>query len=209
MSKPLFVGITGGIGSGKSIVCRVFNALGIPVYLADDRAKSIINTNPDLVAAIKDRFGPSVYGPDGLIDRKQLAALVFGPGNEANLHALNNMVHPIVALDTLRWVEANSGAPYLIKEAAILFESGAYRAVHYSVLVTAPFELKLARVMARDGAARHEIEARMANQWSDEKKTELADFVIVNDEKTPLLPQVLQLHQRFLEHAHSVGPANS
>lgn len=205
MKNPLLVGITGGIGSGKSMVCQIFKLLGVPIYAADERAKQIININPQLIETIKTRFGADMYGEDGQIDRKKLAANVFGLGNEANLKALNELVHPAVAIDTMDWVKANSNAPYLIKEAAILFESGAYKAVHTTVLVTAELDLKIARVMARDGATRKEVEARMANQWGDDKKIQLADHVIVNDDKTPLLPQVLKLHQHFLSYANSIG----
>lgn len=193
----LKIGITGGIGSGKSTVCRVFELLGIPVYSADDEAKKILDANPTVKEQLLLLFGMGILDERKLIDRKKLAALVFD--NKEKLQQLNNIVHPAVGLHFEKWLDANSNAPYIIKEAAILFESGAYKAVDKVITVTAPVELKIERVMQRDKASRQQVEQRMANQLSDEDKIKRSDFVIYNDEQQLVIPQVLSLNQELRE----------
>lgn len=197
----MIVGVTGGIGSGKSTVCRMFKALGVPVYEADARARAILDEDAGLRDAIRMTFGEEVIRDDGTIDRPVLAAKVFGEANRARLAELNALVHPAVFADTVRWIEAHSDHAYVIKEAAILFESGAYQGVHVKVTVTAPEAVRLARVMERDGTGRALVLARMASQWPEEKKVALSDDVIVNDGLRPLLPQVLALHEKLMRRA--------
>jgi dephospho-CoA kinase len=187
------IGITGGIGSGKTTVCRVFEAMGVPVYYADDRAKAVMVEDGVLMQAVRDAFGDAAYR-DGQLDRQFLAAQVFG--SEEKLQMLNSLVHPAVARDFMGWAgeRADEGHPFVVKEAAILFESGAYKAVNGTVLVTAPEEVRIGRVMQRDGVSEDEVRQRMVRQWPDERKAVLADHIIINDGKEPVLPQVVRLH---------------
>lgn len=189
------VGITGGIGSGKSTVCSIFEALGVPVYYADDRAKALMVEDAGLTEAVRAAFGEAAY-VNGVLDRAYLAAQVFN--SPERLARLNALVHPAVAHDFMRWVTANAHHPYLIKEAAILFESGAYKAVQETVLVTALEEVRIQRVMQRDRVTESEVRRRMTNQWSEERKAALAHHILVNDGHHLLVPQVLDLHRRFL-----------
>lgn len=189
------VGITGGIGSGKSLATEIFKTLGIPVYLADDRGKHLLANDPEVIEEVKDLLGESVY-QDGLPDRKEIAKQVFG--NAEKLAALNAIIHPAVARDFDAWLEANATAPYVLKEAAILLESGSYESLDKLILVTAPEDLRMKRVMARDGVAEAEVRARMNRQWSDEQKLPYADFVLVNDGQQMLIPAVLGIHKQLL-----------
>jgi len=188
------IGITGGIGSGKSTVCGIFAELGIPIYYADDRAKAVMNEGGELKTAITSVFGPDAY-PDGRLDRAFLATQVFR--SSERLAQLNALVHPAVAKDFMKWVADNAHHPYLIKEAAILFESGAFRAVQETVLVTAPDALRIERVVIRDGVTEAEVRQRMTHQWPEERKAAMADHIVVNDGRSLLIPQVLKLHQKF------------
>lgn len=187
----LKIGITGGIGSGKSTVCSMFELLGIPVYYADEEAKKIIDNDPSVKERLLLLFGTNVLNENQSIDRKKLAALVFN--DKKKLEQLNNIVHPAVALHTDRWTKAHAQFPYVLKEAAILFESGAYKAVDKVITVTAPIELKITRVMQRDKATREQVQERMNNQLSDEEKIKRSDFVIYNDEQQLVIPQVLKI----------------
>ena len=191
---PVKVGITGGIGSGKSTVCKVFKALGIPVFDADREAKRLMVTDAGLVAAIRSAFGTDVYRNDGTLDRAYLASRVFA--DEKELAVLNGLVHPVVIEAGEVWA-AGVDSPYSLKEAALLFESGSYKLNDYNVLVTAPESVRVERVMQRDGVTAEQVRARMAKQWTDEEKLTLADFVIVNDGKEALIPQVMKLDQWF------------
>ncbi len=188
------IGITGGIGSGKSTVCGIFAELGIPIYYADERAKAVMNEDAELKAAIISAFGPDAYS-DGRLDRAFLAAQVFS--SSERLGQLNALVHPAVAKDFMKWVADHAHHPYLIKEAAILFESGAYKAVQETVLVAAPEAVRVARVVLRDGVTEAEVRQRMAHQWPEERKAAMADHIVVNDGRSLLIPQVLKLHQKF------------
>ncbi|NJI74426.1 dephospho-CoA kinase [Sphingobacterium kitahiroshimense] len=187
------VGIAGGIGSGKTIICHVFKVLGIPVYNADLEAKLIMNKSDQVRLAVMQEFGDEAYS-NGLLNRAFLAAQVFN--DAAKLAQLNRIVHPAVIQAAEDWADAQT-APYSLKEASILFESGSYKKVDYSILVTAPIEIRIARVMERDQVTREQVLARMNNQMSDEEKTKLADFVIINDGITPIIPQVMALHHQF------------
>jgi dephospho-CoA kinase len=197
----LRVGITGNIGSGKTTVCEIFELLGIPVFYADKEAKNIMTIDVLLIAEIKKTFGDQAYFDDGSLNRKYIANIVFN--NETELAKLNRVVHPAVFRAFDSWVAGIKDAPYVLKEAALLFESTSYKMCDFSLLVTAPFETRIERVMKRESITRVEIEAREARQFSEEKKTELADYIIKNDNKQLLIPQVLKLHDEFLSLART------
>lgn len=188
------VGITGGIGSGKTTACQIFEALGVPVYYADMRAKELMAHNVSLKAKIVQAFGQRAYS-EGELNREYLAREVFG--SKERLSVLNGLVHPAVADDFDEWLEENKKSSYVLKEAAILFESGAYHNVDVAVLVIAPKEERINRVVKRDGATRDQIIQRMNNQWTQERKAKLADHIINNDGTQLLIPQVLELHRKF------------
>lgn len=189
------IGITGGIGSGKTTVCGIFAELGVAIYNADERAKAVMIENGELRGAVKAKFGDEAYNQDGTLNRPYLAERVFRSKKE--LAALNGLVHPAVARDFTEWSAKHGKDRYVIKEAAILFESGAYKLVQESVLVTAPKEMRVQRVVQRDGATEEEVIARMDNQWPEEQKAELANHIVVNDGRHLLIPQVLELHRKF------------
>ncbi|MBI1286734.1 MAG: dephospho-CoA kinase [Flavobacteriales bacterium] len=187
------VGITGGIGSGKTTACKVFEQLGVPVYYADNRAKELMVNDKVLKDRIVAAFGDEAY-INGRLNRAYLAAQVFN--SKEKLSVLNGIVHPAVADDFDQWLEQQT-SDYVLKEAAILFESGAYQDVDISVLVIAPEQLRIERVMARDGASEEDALRRMKNQWTQERKAKLADHILNNDGSELLIPQVLELHRKF------------
>lgn len=193
--RPLLVGLTGGIGSGKSLVARIFSCLNVPVYDADSRAKMLMNSDSVLVASIQKEFGKEAYDQNGVLNRKYLAATVFN--NPEKLKTLNQLVHPRVQADTEKWVLENSGCTYLIKEAALLFESGSFQNLDNIIVVTAPQNVRVSRVMQRDGRSQQEVESIIRNQMAEEEKAARADFIIRNDESELVIPQVLKLHERF------------
>jgi len=192
----LKIGITGNIGSGKTTVSKIFEVLEIPVFYADDAAKKVMVEDPILIDSLKKEFGNESYFDDGSLNRKHIASIVFS--NEAELNKLNSIVHPAVFRAFDVWVSAIKNAPYVIKEAALLFESSSYKMCDYSIMVTAPLDLRINRVIQRDGFSRAEVESRDAKQFSEGKKTQLADFIIHNDDTKLVIPQVLALHQKFL-----------
>jgi len=195
MNKPLLVGITGGIGAGKSIICRVFSVLGVPAYDADSRAKWLMNHSPELLQNLRTLFGDESI-VNGQLNRDWLAANVFH--DEHKLAQLNALVHPAVAADFEQWVKQHAAHRYVIKEAALLFETGSYRALDYTILVTAPQATRTARVQQRDAhRTATDIAAIMAKQLPDEEKALLASTILVNDGQTLLLPQILKLHAQF------------
>lgn len=192
------VGITGGIGAGKSVVCKVFATLGIPVYHADSRAKQLMEESASLKEQVKGVFGKNSFHQNGKLNREYLANLVFSDSEK--VQKLNELVHPEVAKDYACWVE-NHGKqfPYLIKEAALLIESGSYKQLDYLVAVLAPEELRIARVMARDRhRERRQVELIISRQLSDQQRKEPSDRVLNNDEKQLLVPQILDLHKYLL-----------
>ncbi|HWZ34820.1 MAG TPA: dephospho-CoA kinase [Mucilaginibacter sp.] len=195
----LKIGITGNIGSGKTTVSKMFEVLGIPVFYADIAAKNIMTDDPQLVAGIKKAFGNDAYFADGSLNRKYIANIVFN--DDAELTKLNGLTHPAVFRAFDSWVAGIRNAPYVIKEAALLFETTSYKMCDYSLLVTAPLELRIERVMQRDNIAAAEVRVREAKQFTQEKKRELADYNIENDETQLLIPQVLALHETFLQLA--------
>jgi len=193
----LKIGLTGGIGSGKSTVAKIFEMLGVPVYYADDAAKKLMQENDELRTVLKQVFGEETY-TNGQLNTAHLSAQVFG--NEERLKELNSIVHPIVIAAGHNWMQQQT-APYAIKEAALFFESGSQAGLHYIIGVFAPQALRVHRTMQRQGISRQQVLARMDKQLDDNIKMKLCDFVIVNDEQQLLLPQVLQLHQKFTNGA--------
>lgn len=191
----LQVGITGGIGSGKSIVAKIFNVFGISVYDADSHAKDLMTTDGNLVEAIQQEFGSLSYTSGGAPDRKYLAAVVFG--HPEKLKKLNALVHPRVAEDYRKWLSRQQGS-YVVKEAALLLDSGVTPLPEKIIVVTAPKELRKERVMARDQRSEKEIDHIMERQLSEETMKSRADYVVVNDGIQPLIPQILTLHKTFL-----------
>ena len=197
MKRPLQIGITGGIGSGKSLICRIFQCLGVPVYNADNKARDLMVTDPLLVAQIQKEFGSQAYFPEGTINRKYLANSVFE--NPAQLEKLNYIVHPRVLTDYANWVGGFPDKSYVIKEAALIFEADSSHGMNAVVVISAPEDLRTKRVKLRDThRTEKEIENIIANQMTQEEKVRRADFVIVNDENSLVIPQVLRLHERFV-----------
>lgn len=196
-SKAARIGITGGIGSGKTTVCRIFETLGIPVYYADARAKSLMNEDEQLRGEIVDLFGEQAYSKEGVLDRQYLASIVFQ--DKSKLKALEGLVHPAVARDGKKWHEAQQGGvPYTLKEAALLVENGSYKYFDKIIVVTAPEEIRIERVQARDKVEAKAVRARMKAQLSQEEKVKVADFIIENDGKKSLIKQVLEVHRALL-----------
>lgn len=191
----LIVGLTGGIGSGKSTVARFFEQLGIPIYLADDKAKALMVNDQQLKAAIIDLLGATAYMEDGRLNRAYIAGEVFNKSEL--LEKLNSLVHPAVANDFKTWA-SQQNAPYVIKEAAILFENGNYKAADKNILVTAPVEERIKRVISRDGVSRASVLSRMQHQWPDNQKIPLADYVIENIDLRQTQLQVNSLHEQLI-----------
>lgn len=187
----LTVGITGGIGSGKTVVANVFRKLGIPVFFSDIVAAKIILRNKKVVEKIRKKFGEEIFF-DNILDRKKLAQIVFS--DKKKLALLNSIVHPAVRDEFGKWKKKFNNFPFVIYESAILFETGRYEQFDFSILVTAPENLRIQRVMKRDKVSADDVLLRMKNQWSDAKKKKIADAVIVNDEKKMILPQALKIY---------------
>jgi dephospho-CoA kinase len=194
------VGLTGGIGSGKSTVARILETLGIPVYYADDAAKTIMNTDEGLKQQLISHFGEDCY-VNGQLDRKYLAGIVFNDPEKLNL--LNSLIHPVTIRHSEEWYQQQK-TPYAVREAALLFESAASANLDFIIGVYAPKHLRLQRVMQRDGLSADEIRKRMDRQINEEMKMKLCDAVIRNDEQQLLIPQVMELHQRLLGKAEEV-----
>lgn len=190
----LKIGLTGGLGSGKSTVARIFEVLGIPVYYADAASKRLMNENDNVKSAVQNAFGNEVY-PGGILDRKYLAEVVFA--DEKKLDLLNSIVHPATLSDADEWMSRQT-SDYSIKEAALIFESGSHQALDYVIGVKAPLPLRLQRAMKRDNITAEDAMARINRQISEEIKMRLCDFIIVNDEEHMITPQVLELHQKLL-----------
>ena len=191
----LKIGITGGIGSGKSTVSHIFETLGIPVYYADDAAKRLMNDDAGLKQQVQQLFGDAAY-THGKLDSAYLSAQVFN--NPDKLAMLNALVHPATIADAAKWMQQQS-APYAIKEAALIFESGAQENLDKVIGVFAPKSVRIKRVMNRNGITREEVMARMNKQINETIKMRLSDYVITNDEQQLLIPQVMAVHKQLLE----------
>lgn len=189
------VGLTGGIGSGKTTVAGYFQKLGVPIYIADDQAREITNTSRTIRQGIIAAFGEDLYKDDEL-DRKALALIVFS--DEEKLEVLNGIIHPEVEKHFEAWKKVQSAA-YVVYEAAILFEKGGYKKCDFNILVTADCEERIRRLIKRDGSSREEILDRMTNQWSDQKKRRLADLEIINTNPMNVEAQVREFHRKFSE----------
>jgi dephospho-CoA kinase len=191
----LKIGLTGGIGSGKSTIARIFELLGIPVYYADEASKRLYHTSDELKASLKKQFGDDIYSGQEL-NRQKLAEIVFADSRQ--LEVLNQLVHPPTIKDANEWMQKQS-ALYIIKEAALLFESGSAKDLDYIIGVSAPIELRIDRVMKRDDTSREQILNRMNKQMDEEEKMKRCDFIINNDEQELVIPQVIELHNKILE----------
>ncbi|MBK6948639.1 MAG: dephospho-CoA kinase [Haliscomenobacter sp.] len=198
----LHVGITGGIGSGKTTVCKIFEILGIPVYYADERAKWLMEHQASLVQGILGLLGQEAYTGEGKLNRSWISGKVFG--NPELLSQLNALVHPAVAQDGFDWQDRQTDCPYTLKEAALLFESGSYLLLDKTIVVTAPLELRIKRVMDRDGVPRQAVQERIDRQMPEEDKVRKADYVIHNDGQRLLIPQVIAIHQGLVEAAKAM-----
>lgn len=191
----LKIGITGGIGVGKSVVTRIFKVLGIPTYDADKEAKDIMVKNDAVRNSLISTFGSETYFEDGSLNREWLSSRVFS--NSEELKKLNAIVHPAVIKDGEDWAAAQTSL-YSVKEAALLFESGSYKSLDYNILVSSPLEVRIERVMERDRVDREEVLRRIGKQMPEKEKEELCDFIIYNDDEHSLIEQVMDLHQRFI-----------
>ncbi len=197
----LKIGLTGGIGSGKTTVAKVFEVLGIPVYYADEAAKRLMNEDEVLQQKIISAFGEAAY-TDGILNRQHLSSLVFN--NKEKLELLNSLVHPATIADAAVWFSKQK-SPYIIKEAALLFESGTAAGLDFVIGVSAPETIRMKRVMDRDGVTAAEVKKRMQNQMEESIKIRLCDFVIHNNEQEMVTPQVLKLHEQLLNRAQSIA----
>ena len=195
----MWVGLTGGIGSGKTTVASIFKQLGVPVYPADERTKELYAESHALREGMMDLLGPECYQGNEL-QTALVAQKVFG--RPELLAHLNALVHPVVGADFEAWANRQSG-PYLLEEAAILFETGIYRRMDCNILVTAPEEVRMHRVMKRSGLSETEVKQRMERQWPDEKKAKLADYIIHNTGEISLIHQVLKIHEDLIRRANS------
>lgn len=191
----LKIGITGGIGTGKSTVCRIFETLEIPVFKADDESKKILEEDAEVMKAIQGAFGESVYS-EGNLNKKKLAGIVFN--NPEKLADLNAITHPAVSRKFEFWVIQQQDVPYVIEEAALIYEAGAEALLDVVIVVTSPEWLRIQRVSERDKTNEAEIRTRMKNQWPEEEKIKRARFIIHNDEEQLLIPQVLSIHRTLL-----------
>ena len=190
----LKVGLTGNIGSGKTLVCHIFESLGVSVFYADKVARELYDF-PEIRTKVKEVFGDGVYDSDGKLIRLNLARLVFY--DTQALRKINEIIHPGVVKEYLKWLDKHGDEDYTVHEAAILFESGLEQEFDYIIVISAPEKVRLQRVINRDGVYENDVKARMKNQWPEEKKVQKADFVIVNDGKQFLIPQILKIHNQL------------
>ena len=201
MDLPLLIGVTGGIGSGKSMVCKLFECLDIPVYYADSRAKWLTNNDREIREKVVALLGHEAYDHQEMYNTRFVASSVFK--NEPLLKELNAIIHPVVLRDTKAWVAQHTGVPYVVKEAAIMAKAGQSNAVDYVVVVEAPVELRVQRILQRDKRSEQEIRAIIERQASDESRREIADYIVNNDDASELIPQVLHLHELLLKRKSS------
>lgn len=193
----LKVGITGGIGSGKSTVCVFFEIIGIPVFTADTEAKIIMDHSSVVRKQLIAIFGKDIYLPNGTLHRKKMAELIFN--SPALLEKVNALVHPEVRKYFLDWLQKQNTA-YIVYEAAILFETGFYTMMDFNILVTAPEEERIRRIMSRENTTVEDIRNRISKQWTDERKAELADYIINNNNEELIIPQLVELDKKFRRH---------
>lgn len=192
----LKIGLTGGIGSGKTVVSNVFRALGVPVYIADYEAKRLMQSDPVIIRSVRKLLGERSY-QDGVLNREYIGEYVFKDSEK--LAQLNAIVHPAVHADFEQWTKSFEGEPYVIEEAAVLFESGGAERMDYTIFVRAALETRVERVVKRDQATEDRVMDRIRNQMDDDSKEKLADFVIINEIDSMILPQIVDLHHTFLK----------
>ena len=192
----LKIGITGGIGSGKTTICKIFEAAGIPIYYSDDRAKWLMSNDSDVKDAVIKAFGNESY-IDNQLNRKYIAGIVFN--DKAQLEVLNSIVHPAVRKDAIEWTDKHQSSAYTLQEAALLFENGAYKSLDYMITVVAPEAMRIDRVVARDHSSADEVKSRINNQYTDEQRLELTDYIIHNDGTQSLIPQIIAIHKQLIE----------
>jgi len=193
------LGVTGGIGSGKTSVCRVFGVLGIPVFSADPEAQIIMNTDRSVINSINDIAGKDLY-TDGRLNKEELASLIFH--DPELLKKVNSLVHPVVFEHFREWTDMQT-TPYVIMEAAILFESGASKLVDRVATVVAPVEERIYRVIVRNKLTREQVTDRIKNQMDDEERIRLSDYIINNSENEMIIPVILGIHEDILTHLNS------
>ena len=198
MSIKAHIGLTGGIGAGKSTAARIFEVLDVPVYYADLEARKLMQSDPDLRREIIKLLGKEAYQNDEL-NRNWIANQVFNDHNL--LSRLNGIVHPAVALHGRTWHDQQSEVPYTLREAALTYESGQFLHLDAVICVEAPQDLRIRRVMERDDATEAQVRARMHNQWPEDRRQLLADYVIQNDGKQTIIPQILLIHQSLISQA--------
>lgn len=196
----LTIGITGGIGSGKTTVCKIFAVLGVPVFQADSVAGKLQNEDPVVVSKLTTLFGNQIYSAEGLLDRKRVASIIFD--NKLLLEEVNNIVHPAVHQAFDHWKSKYGDSPYVIYEAAILFETGSFHNFDLSILVVADEEERIGRVMKREKTTVDAIRNRMRNQMIDSEKIKLADYIINNNDNQLIIPQVLKLNEILKSKSH-------
>jgi dephospho-CoA kinase len=189
------VGLSGGMGSGKTVVSRIFHAVGIPVFDADMAVKELYDTHEGLRRALTTLLGEDIY-QNGRLQRKRMASLIFS--DERLLQKVNALTHPLAMQQFYQWAQQQQ-TPYVVQESAILFESGINEKMSHTIAVTAPEAVRIARIMQRDNTTVQEIRNRLQWQWPDEKRNAKAGFIIINDDKQPLLPQVLTIHKNILK----------
>ena len=195
MNKPKLIGVTGGIGSGKSTICRIFEVLGCKTYYSDDRAKDLMNNDPDLIAKIKAIFGDTAY-EGKMLNRREIANQAFH--DKKLIEKLNQAVHPAVRADFEKWVKGNQEHALLLKEAALLFETGSYKELDHTILVVAEEEIRIQRVLLRDKQrTREEVKGIIDKQLSDDKKEPLADFIILNNGKKSVIKQTMEVFAKL------------
>lgn len=197
MNQHLRIGITGGIGVGKSTVCEIFKRLGVPVYNADERAKFLMQNDQELISAIKKEFGWDAYLRNNELNRPYLSKIVFH--NPEKLQVLNGLVHPKVGEDYEQWTNQHKDKEYSVKEAALLFEAESYKKLHKVIVVTCPINTRIERIMKRDGSRKEDILKRINNQLTDKERLEKADYVIVNDGNRSIIEQTIDIHHKILE----------
>ena len=191
------IGLTGGIGSGKTTVAKIFEVLGIPVYYSDTATRQLMNEDPELRKIIEANFGKDSY-TENILNRSYIASIVFNDAGKLEL--LNSLTHPATILHARQWMQQQR-SPYVIKEAALIFESGSAADLDYVIGVYAPLPLRIKRAMERDGVSSEEVMKRMKRQINEDIKMKLCDFVITNDENELVIPQVVNLHEHFLQLA--------
>ena len=194
------VGITGGIGSGKTTVCKIFESMGVPVYYADKRAKYLMTHNWELKTKIKSLLGKNAYHRNGRLNRQAVAQKIFN--NRSLLEKVNSLVHPAVHQDALAWFSSLDKTPYALYEAALLVENGSYKSFDKLIVVSAPESLRIDRVVRRDKTSRKEVALRIKNQLPESEKIKVADYVIVNDETHSIIESVVKVHRNLLNEIH-------